>query len=221
MRFDKGTFEPTSVQERPFQVVLDRALEGADEPDNPLPKWKERLYSILGALFFGFMCLIPFLPLVARIIQRRKDRKNAFGTLDLSSIDWSREIPYAGDILKNYYVISTSKDIKAKNNSVASAMILHMLQEGCLEAQRDLATGKVNIYFKENADFTKLDSTERGLWSMMLEASGDNRILEEKRALSETILSGSREEPKKLGLTQEEVFGLFKLKSPKGVIHRL
>ncbi|MBQ5438151.1 MAG: DUF2207 domain-containing protein, partial [Bacteroidales bacterium] len=108
MRFDKGTFEPTSVQERPFQVVLDRALEGADEPDNPLPKWKERLYSILGALFFGFMCLIPFLPLVARIIQRRKDRKNAFGTLDLSSIDWSREIPYAGDILKNYYVISTS-----------------------------------------------------------------------------------------------------------------
>ena len=48
-----------------------------------------------------------------------------------------------------------------------------------------------------------------------------NRILEEKRALFETILSGSREEPKKLGLTQEEVFGLFKLKSPKGVIHRL
>ena len=123
---------------------------------------------------------IILLMLVARIIQRRKDRKNAFGTLDLSSIDWSREIPYAGDILKNYYVISTSKDIKAKNNSVASAMILHMLQEGCLEAQRDLATGKVNIYFKENADFTKLDSTERGLWSMMLEASGDNRILEEK-----------------------------------------
>lgn len=48
-----------------------------------------------------------------------------------------------------------------------------------------------------------------------------NRILEEKRALFETILSGSREEPKKLGLTQEEVFGLFKLKSPKGIIHKL
>ncbi len=180
IRFDKGTFEPTSVQERPFQVVLDRALEGADEPDNPLPKWKERLYSILGALLFGFMCLIPFLPMIARIIQRRKARKNAFGTLHLSEIEWSREIPYAGDILKNNYVISTSKDIKAKDNSVASAMILHMLQEGCLEAQRDLATGKVNIYFKENADFSELDSTEKGLWSMMLEASGPNRILEEK-----------------------------------------
>ena len=214
MRFDKGTFEPTSVQERPFQVVLDRALEGADEPDNPLPKWKERLYSILGALFFGFMCLIPFLPLVARIIQRRKDRKNAFGTLDLSSIDWSREIPYAGDILKNYYVISTSKDIKAKNNSVASAMILHMLQEGCLEAQRDLATGKVNIYFKENADFTKLDSTERGLWSMMLEASGDNRILEEKEFSSwaskhETRLYNWTQSIKATGLSKLRTGGYY------------
>lgn len=48
-----------------------------------------------------------------------------------------------------------------------------------------------------------------------------NRILEEKRALFETILSGSREKPQKLGLTQDEVFGLFKLKSPKGVINRL
>ena len=180
MRFDKGTFESTSVQERPFQVVLDRALEGADEPDNPLPKWKERLYTILGGLFFFFMCLIPFLPLIARIIQRRKARKNAFGTLDLSSIGWSREIPYDGDILKNYYVVSNSRDIKAKNNSVASAMILHMLQEGCLEAQRDLASGKVNIYFKKDADFSKLDKTEEGLWSMMFEASGSNQILEEK-----------------------------------------
>ncbi len=180
MRFDKGIFNSESIQERPFQVVLDRALEGADTPDNPLPRWKEKLYEILGAIFFGFMILIPFLPLVARIIQRRKARKNTFGTLDLSSIGWSRDIPYDGNILMNNYIISTSKDIKAKNNSVASAMILHMLQEGCLEAQRDLASGKVNIYFKEDADFSNLDSTEKGLWSMMFEASGPNRILEEK-----------------------------------------
>ena len=180
MRFDKGTFQSESVQERPFQVVLDRALEGADKPDNPLPKWKETLYTILGGLLFFFMCLLPFIPMIARIIQRRKARKNAFGTLDLSSIGWSREIPYDGDILKNYYVVSNSRDIKAKNNSVASAMILHMLQEGCLEAQRDLASGKVNIYFKQDADFSKLDKTEEGLWSMMFEASGSNQILEEK-----------------------------------------
>ncbi|MDO4583917.1 MAG: DEAD/DEAH box helicase [Planctomycetia bacterium] len=44
-----------------------------------------------------------------------------------------------------------------------------------------------------------------------------DKILQEKRDLFETVLSGSREK-KKLGLTQEEVFGLFQLKCPKGPI---
>ena len=180
MRFDKGTFESKSVQERPFQVVLDRALEGADEPDAPLPKWKEILYTILGILFCLVMCFLPFVPLIIRIQQRRLDRENAFGTKKLSSIEWSREIPYDGDILLNYYVISTSSDLNAQKNSVASAMILHMLQEGCLKADKDLSTGKVNIRFNQNADFSKLESDEEKLWSMMYSASGENHILEEK-----------------------------------------
>ena len=210
MRFDKGTFESQSVQERPFQVVLDRALEGADEPDTPLTKRQETLYTILGAVMFFGMILLPFLPLIIRIVQRRKAKKNTFGTLNLSSIDWSREIPYGGDILKNYYVISTSKDIKAKDNSVASAMILHMLQEGCLEAQRDLATGKVDIHFKTDADFTRIDSTEKGLWSIMLEASGPNKVLEEKE-----FSSWAKKHPSRLvNWTQSvKATGLSKLRS--------
>ena len=180
MRFDKGTFASESVQERPFQVVLDKALEGAGNPEEYVPKWKERLYSILGMLFSIFLLAIPILPVVARVLMRRKQKKNAFGTTRLDSIPWSREMPYGGDILKNYFVITNAPALKVKKNSVASAMILHMLQAGCLEARRDLASGKVSIYFKENADFTQLDRTEETLWSMMYEASGENHILEEK-----------------------------------------
>ena len=180
MRFDKGTFASESVQERPFQVVLDKALEGAGNPEEYVPKWKERLYSILGMLFSIFLLAIPILPVVARVLMRRKQKKNAFGTTRLDSIPWSRELPYGGDILKNYFVITNAPALKVKKNSVASAMILHMLQTGCLEARRDLASGKVSIYFKENADFTQLDRTEETLWSMMYEASGENHILEEK-----------------------------------------
>ena len=181
MRFDKGVFEPQSVQERPFQKVLDRALEGSGDPEEYLPKWKERLYNILGILFIGFICLIPFFPLIAGVIRTRRARKNAFGTLKLDSIGWSREIPYGGDILKNYFVIANTPALNTKKNSVASAMILHMLQEGCLEAVRDLSSGKVNIYFKpDSPGLENLDSTEALLWSYMYEASGDNHILEEK-----------------------------------------
>ena len=181
MRFDKGTFDSKSVQERPFSAVLDRALEGADEPDVPLSKAEETLYTILGAIFFFGMILLPFLPVIIRIVQRRRKKKDAFGTLHFSTIDWSREVPYNNDILMNYFVISSTPDLKTKKNSVASAMILHMLQVGCLEAVKDLATGKVNIYFKPNSDgFKQLDHTEEKLWSMMYAASGENHILEEK-----------------------------------------
>ena len=181
LRFDKGTFDSKSVQERPFSAVLDRALEGADEPDNPLTKREEMLYTILGALFFFGMILLPFLPLIVRIVQKRRKKKDAFGTLHFSSIDWSREVPYHNDILMNYFVISSTPDLKTKKNSVASAMILHMLQVGCLEAVKDVATGKVNIYFKPKSDgFKQLDHTEEKLWSMMYQASGENHILEEK-----------------------------------------
>ena len=42
-----------------------------------------------------------------------------------------------------------------------------------------------------------------------------DRILQEKRQLSETILSGARGAQRSLGLNQEEIFGLFHLKPPK------
>ena len=45
-----------------------------------------------------------------------------------------------------------------------------------------------------------------------------DRILQEKRELFDTVFSGA-EAHRKLGLTQEELFGLFDLKSPGGPIH--
>lgn len=45
-----------------------------------------------------------------------------------------------------------------------------------------------------------------------------DRILQEKRELFETIFSGA-EGHRKMGLTQEELFGLFDLKCPSGPIH--
>ncbi len=45
-----------------------------------------------------------------------------------------------------------------------------------------------------------------------------NLVLDEKRELFETILSGTDRPQNKLGLTQKEIFGLFDLKSPNGPI---
>jgi SNF2 family DNA or RNA helicase len=45
-----------------------------------------------------------------------------------------------------------------------------------------------------------------------------NLVLEEKRELFDTILSGTDRPQNKLGLTQKEIFGLFDLQSPNGPI---
>jgi hypothetical protein len=42
-------------------------------------------------------------------------------------------------------------------------------------------------------------------------------VLEEKRELFDTIFSDSAT-PHALGLTQQEIFGLFNLRSPQGII---
>lgn len=86
MRFDKGVFDSRSVQERPFQAVLDRALEGADEPDVPLSRAEEVFYTILGAIFFFGMILLPFIPLIIRAVYKRRQKKNTFGTLKLGPV---------------------------------------------------------------------------------------------------------------------------------------
>ncbi len=44
-----------------------------------------------------------------------------------------------------------------------------------------------------------------------------DRILQEKRELFDNIFSGAQQHPN-LGLTQEELFGLFDLKCPEGPI---
>ena len=45
-----------------------------------------------------------------------------------------------------------------------------------------------------------------------------NRVLEEKRELFDTIFSSGVGQRPKLGLTQQEIFGLFDLKCPSGPI---
>lgn len=180
VRFEKGIFSSESVQARPFQAVLDRALEGAEEPSTPMSR-REKLFMLLVSVLTVIgIVLLPFLPLLVVLMQRRRAKKNAFGTTKLKTIGWGHELPYGGEILQNNYVISYVAALKAPKNSVASAMILDMLQKNCLRADRNLSSGKVDIGFDAHADLAALPPTEASLWQFMYEASGENRILEEK-----------------------------------------
>ena len=94
-----------------------------------------------------------------------------------NQVEWSREIPFGGDLLAADYTLTRLGEDR-KNNALASAEILRMIYTGHLDVSKD-ADGKVEISFTDKSS-EDIDSVAKDLKSMMLEASGDDAILQEK-----------------------------------------
>ena len=85
MRFDKGVFEPKSVQDKDFQTILDRAMEGSDYYREPVKKtWQQKLAELFFSLFGVFITfcfiLLPFLQFLnGNKLSRRQKRRSSEG----------------------------------------------------------------------------------------------------------------------------------------------
>jgi hypothetical protein len=182
MRFDKGVFEPESVQDKDFQSVLDRAMEGSDYyQDAPKKTWKQKLaelfYAMFGVIMTFLIILLPFLNMInGNKLSRRQKRKILGGPAD--KVMWYRDLPFQGDIYKTDYVLDLL-ETKRQNNGIASAMILRMIEKGYLLVTKD-DKNKVEIRFNEALDTKLLDTNELGLYDMMRQASGDDLVLQDK-----------------------------------------
>ena len=182
MRFDKGVFEPESVQDKDFQTVLDRAMEGSDYYREPVKKtWQQKLAELFFSLFGVFITfcfiLLPFLQFLnGNKLSRRQKRKVLGGPAD--KVAWWRDLPFQGDIYKTDYILDLL-ETKRQSNGVASAMILRMIEKGFLLVSKD-EKGKVEIRFNEALDTKLLDSNELGLYDMMKQASGSDLVLQDK-----------------------------------------
>ena len=182
MRFDKGVFEPESVQNKDFQTVLDRAMEGSDYyEDAPKKSWKQKLADLFMAFLSFIMIfalfLLPFLRMLnGDKLSRRQKRKILGGPAD--KVMWYRDLPFQGDIYKTDYVLDLL-ETKRQSNGIASAMILRMIEKGYLLVSKD-EKDKVEIRFNEALDTSLLDTNEKGLYDMMKQASGDDLVLQDK-----------------------------------------
>ena len=182
MRFDKGVFEPESVQNKDFQTVLDRAMEGSDYfEDAPKKSWQQKLADLFMAFLSFIMIfalfLLPFLRMLnGDKLSRRQKRKILGGPAD--KVMWYRDLPFQGDIYKTDYVLDLL-ETKRQSNGIASAMILRMIEKGYLLVSKD-EKDKVEIRFNEALDTSLLDTNEKGLYDMMKQASGDDLVLQDK-----------------------------------------
>ena len=179
LRFNKGIFNSPSVQDREFSDVLTTAMEGADFGDSYSGEDEDEVSDM--AAFFTM--LVMYL-LGRKAIRKasgkvsKRDKKKILGT-DPNSIGWCREVPFGGDLIASDYTLTRLGEDR-KKNALASAEILRMIYKGYLDVQKD-AKGRVEITFAQDKTGKEpIDSVGSELWSMMLEASGADRILQDK-----------------------------------------
>lgn len=167
VRFDKGIFDSASSQHRTFEDVFSEAEEGSDYEDDD----DEEFAFILG-LFISFVLGTV---IIGRV-SKRKRRLKILGCKD-EDITWCRDVPYGGNIIESDFVLGRLGE-NVKGGSLASALILRMIYKGNLSVSKDVK-GKVEIMFSEKA-MDGLDEVSLGLYNMMLDASGSDKVLQDK-----------------------------------------
>ena len=167
LRFDKGMFHSPSVQDRSFDAVLERALQGSsyssDEEDESL---LDLLLGFLAVLAIG----VGFIVLAVKL-----RRRSILGVKD-SEIVWCRDLPFNSDLAKSYYTLTQLGEEK-KGSSLAGALILRMIYNGELSVLKKGDT--IDLAFTAKVPDSS-DSLDSELYDMMLKASGEDRILQDK-----------------------------------------
>lgn len=177
IRLDKGVIDnPSSVQDKYFDEVLDRAMEGADFGDDEIedPAAAKRRKGIFGGIAAAIVGLIGF----GAVKKKRNVRKKFLGTTNLDEILWNRDIPYGGGVMGSRYVLE-KLGMKCSYGQVAAAMIIKMTNEGALSVRND-AEGKLEVLFTDSDKAQSLGPSYNKLWRMLYDASGSDEILQNK-----------------------------------------
>ena len=174
LRFNKGLFTSPSVQERDFQEVLDRAMEGADFGD------KEEEDPVANGIAYFFTALIMYFAFLRPIV--RFFRKEVIGKgLDLgfrpAKAPWWREVPLKGNLKMANFILSRSGNAPPEGG-LPLAIILRLIHLGCLQVTREVNGPAVLSFTDRNLD--KLDSASSGLYRMLKSSAGADGLLQDK-----------------------------------------
>ena len=185
IRFDKGIFTPASVPGGPFLARLDRALEGAsfaddEDEDEDEEDGEAAFLTLLAQLVVLFIALFGGSKYgydqTGRVSPWKKKKLLGMSPKDVS---WWRDIPMDGDLIAADYALTRLGEDR-KKNALASAEILRMIYNGYLDVRKG-TKGKVEITFApDKHGDAPIDPIASDLWSMMLEASGSDRILQDR-----------------------------------------
>lgn len=174
VRFEPGFYSSSSITSGTFQEHLDKAMDGADfgsDDDDDVP-----VSTVLG----GFLAVILGLVYLAKKVNQANNFKIT-GYKRIKDIEWSREVPFKGNILEANYVMAKIEPltITSVGHNIASAFILRMIENGNIVVGRD-AKDKVELSFNLTADKSWMSTSCQELYQMMIKASGNDQILQDK-----------------------------------------
>ncbi|MBQ9399708.1 MAG: DUF2207 domain-containing protein [Bacteroidales bacterium] len=181
LRFEKGLFAPDMSEKTTFDAIYQRAMEGASFDDDE----DGSNDGIAGFLAFLTMLIfsLPFLIGTKKSLNSsgylltRRDKKKMLGVYP-NEVDWWRDLPFDGDLYQTEYVMKRLGEIR-KENTMAAALILRMIYNGQLVVGKD-ANDKIEISFGDGSKCKDMDDASRKLYDMMKDASGSDRVLQER-----------------------------------------
>lgn len=176
LRFDKGHFSSPSVQDRPFQEVLDRAMEGADFGSD-----EEESDPIATGIAFLFTCLFMWFAFFRPIFRIFRGLGGSDNKLKLAfkpaSVDWYRDIPLDGDLRMADFILTRSGN-SPPAGGLPHAAVLRLIHNGCLRVNREIEGDTVLSFTDNNLD--QVDAASRSLYSMLKQSAGKDQLLQDK-----------------------------------------
>lgn len=193
MSFEKGIFTPSISHEESFDVLKDRAMEGATthEKKSSTSKFPLRyvliasiliLVSVIGILTKGFRgdyiynlggIKINLQP--KKVYRKPKD----------NDLDYYRGLPLDNKIIAMYYIEKIVRRMGSPVDLMASH-ILNWIKNDNIAPEESFATEEpktkkdvknVRLHIGNEPEFES--ETEKELWEMIVKAAGKDRILEE------------------------------------------
>lgn len=176
LRFDKGHFISPSAQDRPFQEVLDRAMEGADFGSD-----EEESDPIATGIAFLFTCLFMWFAFFRPIFRIFRGLGGSDNKLKLAfkpaSVDWYRDIPLDGDLRMADFILTRSGN-SPPAGGLPHAAVLRLIHNGCLRVNREIEGDTVLSFTDNNLD--QVDAASRSLYSMLKQSAGKDQLLQDK-----------------------------------------
>ena len=177
--FEKGLFHPALSEDRTFEEVRERAMEGSDyrEPDEEDDGFWYGLLIGLGVILSVFVSL--------KVIVKTVKRKRELLGGRMKDVEWYRETPLNGDLKRagNILLAFSGNTMQERQNLIA-AYITRLFYRGAFEIVSKPGKSKPLMRISPveiDGDNNSYSDTglETELYSFIKEAAGEDGILQD------------------------------------------